>query len=158
MQRGKSEGETAPVAHRTGPFKRFLQLSPSDRRLLIKAALTVAAFRIGLRLLPFHILQQLSSSDTRAIRSVEAPSVERISWAVSAMGRRIPLASCLTQALAARYLLSRRGISCQLCIGVIKSLDGKFQAHAWVDVAGRTVIGGPATERYARLLALGEAR
>jgi hypothetical protein len=84
--------------------------------------------------------------------------MRRIVWAVQVASRRIPGASCLTQALAARVLLAKCGIASQLRIGIARGEQGDFQAHAWLETAdGRAVIGGVALERYARLPSLGPA-
>jgi hypothetical protein len=139
-----------------GAFGRLRRLAWPDRLLLIRAALLLAAFRLGLKLLPFTILERISAS-TRPRSPKTPPPVEaRLAWAITAAGRRVPGASCLTQALTMQYMLSRRGRPSRLLIGVVKSSDGQFQAHAWVESDGRTIIGGPATERYARLAAFGQ--
>jgi hypothetical protein len=36
-------------------------------------------------------------------------------------------------------------------IGVVRSEEGKFEAHAWVESEGRAVIGGHALECYTPL-------
>lgn len=157
MQKGKPRRTHGSVPARHGAVRRFFGLPPADRRLLIRAAFLVASFRLGLRFVPFKTLQRISSS-VRAVPSHRVPpAVSRLSWAVAAAGRRIPGASCLTEALAMQFLLSRRGITSQVCIGVRKSPDGVFQAHAWVEREGAVIIGGPAEERYARLVAFGQA-
>jgi hypothetical protein len=69
-------------------------------------------------------------------------SLDSIAWAVTVASHYVPVATCLTQALAARVLLAGRGRSARLCIGVARSESGRFQAHAWVECAGRVVIGG----------------
>ena len=55
---------------------------------------------------------------------------------------------CLTQALAAQRILRQEGIDSALRIGVAK--DGQeLLAHAWLERAGRVVIGGGASRaRY----------
>lgn len=69
-------------------------------------------------------------------------SLDSIAWAVTVASHYVPAATCLTQALAARVLLAGRGHSARLCIGVARSESGRLQAHAWVECAGRVVIGG----------------
>jgi hypothetical protein len=54
--------------------------------------------------------------------------------------RYVPRATCLTQALTAQMLLGWAGLNSRLHIGV--RLDGKFEAHAWVEGPGRIVVGG----------------
>lgn len=89
--------------------------------------------------------------DSRAILSLQQIAfIERVSYAVSAMGLRVPWRSdCLVQALAARRWLARASISSDVCIGVRKNEEG-FQAHAWLKVGERIVTGGD-TSSYAEL-------
>lgn len=76
---------------------------------------------------------------------------ERISWAISAAARRVPRASCLTQALAGTLLLAVHGHAATLRVGVAKDPDGRLQAHAWVESEGRTILGDPRTDAYVAL-------
>ena len=66
------------------------------------------------------------------------------------MSRYVPAATCLTQALATRVLLSRLGQPAHLRIGVAKSKKGQLQAHAWVESQGKIIIGDqPDLSRFA---------
>jgi len=58
------------------------------------------------------------------------------SWVVDA---RKP---CLPIALATQKLLSRRGYRVQLCFGVYRK-GAAIDGHAWVECAGRCVVGRP---------------
>jgi hypothetical protein len=75
----------------------------------------------------------------------------RVAWAVRAASRRIPGASCLTQAVAARLLLARYGHHALLRIGVRRDERGGFEAHAWAEVDGWPVVGGRDVGHYRRL-------
>jgi hypothetical protein len=71
---------------------------------------------------------------------------------VAAVNRRLfPDRPCLTQALAARYLLSRGGVPSVLQIGVARH-GSDLQAHAWLEREGGVIIGGEQSPaRYQRL-------
>jgi len=74
-----------------------------------------------------------------------APDEEqRILWAVEAVTRRLlPTRPCLTQALAAYVLLTRRGAQRPtLQIGVKRGENDDLDAHAWLEREGTVVIGG----------------
>jgi hypothetical protein len=87
--------------------------------------------------------------------SVSAPpAMDRLTWAVETVSRFVPAATCLTQALAAQVLLTRRGRAARLHIGVSKAEGRKLEAHAWVESQGRVVIGGSGLERYTVLAVL----
>ena len=142
-------------------LRKFLRLPAADRRLLVKALLIVGAARLGLWVLPFPVLRRLMarlSRCTAAPSRAEPAELGQISWAVTAVSRYVPEATCLTQALATKLLLCWRGQQASLRIGVARSEAGQFIAHAWVECNGRVVIGGPASHlrQYALLPAYGE--
>ncbi len=75
-----------------------------------------------------------------------------LAWAVGAAARRVPKASCLTQAIALESLLAEAGEEARLRIGVARKPDGAFEAHAWVEHAGLVLIGDlPNLERFSVL-------
>jgi hypothetical protein len=123
---------------------KFLKLARSDRRLLLKAALLVWAFRMALWLLPFRILRQFMGRFAReSVASGEGSvPVDRVVWAVTVASRYAPEATCLTQALATKFLLARSGHQATVRIGVARHGGKELQAHAWVESNGRVVIGG----------------
>jgi Transglutaminase-like superfamily len=137
---------------------RFYRLPTSERWLLARAALLLGAIRVGLWLLPFRTLRSLLDRATvfYRVRETDYQSTDLVVWAVEVAAKHMPgFDTCLTRALAAQVLLSRRGHPAVLRIGVVKSAVGKFEAHAWVESDGRVVIGGHELERYTPLAALG---
>ncbi|PHP16627.1 hypothetical protein CG471_27055 [Sphingobium sp. IP1] len=69
--------------------------------------------------------------------------VRQVARAVSIVSRLVPGATCLTQAVATRTLLAWMGHESWIRIGVRRSEDGSFQAHAWLlDHRARPIIGG----------------
>lgn len=82
--------------------------------------------------------------------------VSRLEWAVRAASRRIPMATCLTQALALQCLLTRAGHAAEVHVGVKKDDQAGFQSHAWVECEGQMLLSAPCeVAEYSRLLALG---
>src|SRR5205814_143535 len=79
-----------------------------------------------------------------------APAPGRVAWAVETTARSIPRATCLTQALAAKVLLERAGEHPELRLGVAKG-ESTFEAHAWLELHGRPIVGDQELGRYARL-------
>lgn len=139
---------------------KFFALSLPDRRLLIRSVCLVGLVRTGLWLLPFRVLWRLLAKfepQSSAAPAAEPMAVKRICWAIRLTSRYIPSASCLTQALAAKVLLRRRGHAAKLRIGVAKGNAGNFEAHAWIEVDGRAVIGG-SDSRLKRYTGLPEFR
>jgi len=127
-------------------IRRFMRLSPSERSLLPRVALLLAAIRLALWLVPCARLRRFLGQPLLAAAFapdlVRVP-VERLVWAVQAASRPIPAASCLTQALALQFLLTRSGRPSSIRIGVTKHDGSGFHAHAWVDCAGQTLLDRP---------------
>lgn len=98
---------------------------------------------------------------------VGALSVGDIVWSVEVASKFVPKATCLTQALAAKRLLSWNGYSSDLWIGVDSGVDSgvnsgadsgadscnTFAAHAWIERGGKVILGGP-INRYRPLYIL----
>ena len=128
-------------------LRKILHLSTGDRRLLVQSVLLLGAIRLGLWLIPFRTLLRLLASLAQKqkpirLRNAEQPSTDQVGWAVATAGRYVPLATCLTQALATQVLLARRGCMAHLHIGVAKGDGGQLESHAWLETQGKIVIGG----------------
>jgi Transglutaminase-like superfamily len=119
--------------------------------ILVRTALWLLPARVVLRSVD-RVVERWPVKATPAVRAIR-----RVVWAVQVASRRVPGASCLTQALAAKLLLARWGVPSQLRIGVARGEQGNFQAHAWLEAVGQVVIGDVGLERYVRLPSLGPA-
>ncbi len=128
---------------------RVLKLSYRDRRLLAHAGLLVLGVRIGLWVLPYQVLRHRLRVEPKA--TTEPHPWPRIVWAVTAVSRYVPKASCLTQALAAEALLCRNGYPAAVHIGVAKTVSATLEAHAWVEYQGKIVLGGGGMDRFTPL-------
>lgn len=122
---------------------KFLQLTRSERRLLLSAALLLGAIRLGLWLLPFQTLRRLLVRITgkKQLQAARV-SVGRVVWAVEVVSRYMPGVKCLARALATQALLRQYSHQAHIRIGVARSQKGQLQAHAWVEIQGRIVSGG----------------
>ncbi len=136
-------------------LRQFLRLAPVDRTCLIQAFGYVGTIRLGLLLLPFpRLLALLRLFVERSRPSVKGPEtldaavsgsldtavMERMIRWVPVAGRHLA-ATCLPQALAVHTFLARRGWPVQLRIGVVHPAHDAFKAHAWVEYAGKVIIG-----------------
>jgi hypothetical protein len=139
-------------------LRRFLRLPPNERWLLIKAALLLEAIKLAMRLIPFKVLRRLADRAGRTFvrrRSGTNLPAQAVAWAVDTISRNTPgEKTCLTQALAAQVLLTRRGYSSLLHIGVVKDENGELLAHAWVECQNEIIVGGHELERYTPLTSL----
>ncbi len=123
-------------------FKRFRQLPKAEQRLLWQALCWLPLAHGGVRCIGFkrgcRLLQRLS-----AWLGQPAPPAEPlapITQCVQALNRAIHYGlhpgNCLSRALTLWWLLSRCGVHGDLRIGV-RMLDGRFQAHAWLEYEGQ---------------------
>jgi Transglutaminase-like superfamily len=140
----------------------FAGLPEPERRLLLRAVLLVAAARIALWTLPFSLVRRLFGGPPSQA-CVVTPyltkiSPRRLAWAVQASARRIPRASCLTQALALQSLLAKTGRSGQVRVGVSKDAERGFEAHAWLEHQGEILVGNNGElDRFSPILTLPNA-
>lgn len=117
---------------------------PSGERLYLgeaMAALLVAAVCVGI--IPFRTLARFAARPPRSTKTAASPATEvrTVRSAIQTCARRSPLrAKCFEQALAAVWLLRRRGLVPTLHYGVAKR-GGQLVAHVWVTAGGRDVIG-----------------
>jgi Transglutaminase-like superfamily len=121
---------------------KLLRLINKDRNLLINTFILLGLIKLGLWLLPFQTLRQILGSISQPNTKLDQTSLSKIIWAVNVSTRYMPSgAKCLARALACQVLMTRRGYSPELRIGVAKSDEGKLEAHAWVESQGQVVIG-----------------
>jgi len=141
-------------------YRSFTALDRADRRLVLEAAVLIALAWTGLRLLGFATLRRTldrvaGSRGSARSGQTHAALVGRVGWAVTAIAARFPAATCLVQALAADTILRRRGIACELRIGVRPGDNGArpIEAHAWVDCGGAVAVGAVDDLRDFKVLA-----
>jgi len=111
-----------------------------------EAVLALLAADAAIRVVPFRRLAALGTSRRRPGAGAVA-EVGPVGTSVRAAARFLPQhPACLAQALAARWMLQRRGVPSTLHLGTAFRTqgggDGELVAHAWVSVEGRTVVGG----------------
>jgi hypothetical protein len=136
-------------------LRKFTCLPSADRRLLVTAALVMGLVGVALRLVSFkkllHLTEEFSHTTSQGQNPLP-PSSERITWAIAAVSRRIPLFSrCLTQAIAAKIILARCGYPALMRIGVSRNENGRLEAHAWVESQGAIVVGAPTADHFVPL-------
>ena len=135
-------------------IRTLLHLTSEEWLAGLAALLLVVTVRVALWVFPsrtiVRFVRRLAHSNVNAIAPprIEARS---IIWAVESVSRRIPRATCLTQAIAAMLLLRWSGLEAQLCLGVAPSADGSLRAHAWLERDGRALLGGTGRRSLVRL-------
>src|SRR5438034_98208 len=112
----------------------------------------LVAVRLGLWIAPFASLRRWTArlARPRDTSPGAAPlPAERIVWAVSAVGRRVPGGqNCLARALTTQTLLARYGHPARLRIGVAHTTERGFHAHAWVETRDGVVLRESTLARF----------
>ena len=115
---------------------------------VVRACVVLAATRLALRTLRWRHAVDLLDGPLPA-RPSPACGAAEVAAAVLAASRLLPgTSSCLAQALAARILLRRQGLPCEIRIGVNRTSHGGIEAHAWLESEGQVILG-VAAPRYA---------
>jgi len=124
--------------------------------------MALALARFAMVFLPFKwIAVWLGTPGAESPMNATAGQVEvatEIGWAVGCLGRRVPWDSrCLAQALAATWMLRRRGFESTVSFGADRGDSREFVAHAWLRFGPCLVTGG-GHERFKILTSLARKR
>jgi hypothetical protein len=144
-------------------FTKFLSLAPADQLLVLEAWFYLAAARAALLGIPFRLIarrlgRQLAPGDMAGSSESASLVARRIGSAVERMARHTPWNStCLTQTIAGKFMLRRRGVSSRLYLGTRKDESGRLLAHSWLLVGSEILIGGSGHETFTPLSAFVEA-
>jgi len=146
------------VVTRRSPFQ-LLQVIRKAKRLpprrVLRVAISAAALtgaKLAVLFLPFRVAIGIGSIRISQTGVADDKAVENWVDAVRLASRLLPWRSvCIHEGIALQRLLRNRGAPAILHYGTTIA-DGKLESHVWVDVGGRTVIGGEGASRF-RLLA-----
>jgi hypothetical protein len=122
------------------------------RRLVIEAAISLAAARLMLRVLPFRSMARLLRLKPRGPEpSLEARTrlLSEVPRAIAAAARRLPGESvCFPVAIAAQAMLRRRGLPTTLYCGAGRSEGVGVRLHAWLCYREQGIVGHEALEEF----------
>lgn len=141
---------------RPPPVVRLMRLSTSNKLVLGEGLLGIVAASVAIKILPFRRTVELMQARIGDNRPPDAPERDRLvgqcRWAVRAWADRVPWrAVCFQRGLALHLMLRRRGIPSVLHYGVAQDESEGLRAHVWVDVGGRTVLGGEEAPKFTRV-------
>jgi hypothetical protein len=136
-------------------MRRLTEVTASERRLLVSALFVLSSMRVALWVTstPWLLRNVLGRSSHRGGRSPDVAAAQ-VGLAVRRAARVVPRATCLPQALAVIWMLSARGQTGALRIGVKRGTAGELVAHAWVEYENRIIIGNHGVKQYAVLPSL----
>lgn len=121
----------------------FARLDWRQRFLLLETVACLAAAAFAIKFLPFRrAILAGSVALQRQPPAKRSILICQIRKNVQAIAARVPWRSvCLQQALAAQFMLRRRGVDARLHYGVANDRQG-LHAHAWVTADDHDVVGG----------------
>lgn len=131
-----------------GSIAKWCRRNQAERLLLLEAFLLLGLARLCIMILPFRWLakslgQHMKETDV-LLKPGQLPFARLIGGAVRSVANYTPWESvCLPQAVAAKWMLARRGIPGTLYLGVMKdeAKPEKLAAHAWVR-SGQSILTG----------------
>lgn len=133
----------------SGLIRGLARLETDDWVMMLRAAVGLFRARIAYGRTPVHTLigdLQARGATRPAAATPDdrvAARIERLRWALAALGRRMPFrADCVVQVLAAERIVLGWGLAPQFFLGVERPGDNGFAAHVWLKVGDQVVTGG----------------
>ena len=144
-----------------GLILKFLRRNGSDRLLLLEALAWLCWARLLLVTVPFRwIARRLGRQmgvSTASLAESDRLLVQRVSWAVQAVSIHAPLGFvCLPQAMAAKWMLRRRGLESTLYLGLRAGERATLSAHAWLRAGDRILTGRSESTGHQIIATFGE--
>jgi hypothetical protein len=109
---------------------------------MLEAVLLTLLAKVAVRVVPFEWLMRSVvelPGPGGAAQAAMARDIGRLVWRVA--NRPIRWAVCLPQALAAHWMLARRGVGSQIRFGIWRMDDG-LTSHAWLMCGRECILGG----------------
>jgi hypothetical protein len=136
-------------------WSRYRNRPPEDRTLILRAALILPLTEIGLYFFGFRrwmeLLEKfsLTAGPAQALPAeLQRETARRAARAVRSAELHGPTRpNCLERSLTLWWILRRDGVDAELHIGARKE-GGKFEAHAWVELAGQVLNDGAEVHRH----------
>jgi hypothetical protein len=123
-------------------LSKWLSLSGHERLLFLAAWMVLLSSRLVWRVVPLRWVWKLAGGSAgRPPHPPASADIERIRQAIDRASARVPGTTCLTRGFAAAILLRFAGRPHRMLIGVRKTGDSGFSAHAWVLSEGEIVTG-----------------
>jgi hypothetical protein len=129
----------------------FRRRSKAEIAAFAEAWLALTAASVLLKALPFERVMRARPPSPR--RELAEGEIDRLVWAIDAARRRSWLrAVCIESALALRAMLRRRGVASTLHYGIRNDEAEGLQAHVWLSLGARILIGGETADQFAEVV------
>jgi len=136
--------------------------SSADKWLLCKVFVLLGLCRFAINVFSFHRLEKYMGArltETAAtIPQGQLQIARKIHWAIHIISPFTPWTSnCFPQALCAKILLRRAGISSTLYMGAVFKPEGAaLKGHAWLRCGPYYVTGGDSSKDFGAIASFGE--
>ena len=128
---------------------RFVQLGRRQQCILVEALAALGASSAAARFLPFRWSVRMGSRKLSRKVQGGCDCIRDVHWGIEVAAAGAPWrAVCLQKGLALQWMLRRRGIDALLHYGLAKEKAGKLEAHVWVSVGDKLVIGGEIASKF----------
>ena len=125
-------------------------MSGAERWLIAEAVVSLGVARAAILVVPFRWIAPWLKRKPRGPRRSTPPDpalTGRIGRAVTTAAHHLPWqAVCLPQAMAAKFMLARRGCPSTLHFGVARTGADQLTAHAWLEARNSIVVGETGVE------------
>ena len=123
--------------------EKWRRLRGDEKKLCFRAVYLMAYFRLALFGRSFQSLyESVCIKRERAHRdTAESIPLQRLLRIIRYARRAVPFTTCLSEAYAAHTLLTENGFRPVLRIGVKKDPGAELEAHAWLTLDDRIVVG-----------------
>lgn len=130
-------------------LKRAINLGLQGNLYILEAAASLARAAAIIRFWPFRAALNFGSVPLSKNMKISVETIDELSWSVRTIAKKVPFrALCFEQGLTLQRMLRRRGIDARLHYGIGKNDASLIEAHVWVNVGDRVVIGEQGQERF----------
>lgn len=140
-------------------IRSLLSVSPARRALALEALLALVKAWALVRFRPFKAyagrLGQPLQGEKPDLPPADLSLLRDLRWAVGAVNKTVGgRFTCLMQAMAAKEILNRRGVSNALVLGARRGAPEELPAgdamaaHAWLWAGERIILGGEGREGF----------
>jgi len=133
-------------------IRRFAVLEFPRQLLIVEAVLALAAAAVAVAFMRYRNTVRFGARPLPVGLRHPRGKIDEILWSVKAVSVRVPWrAMCFERGLALQYMLRRRGHDARLIYGARLNQDSDLDAHVWVKLDERILIGGETAPDFQHL-------
>lgn len=124
-------------------IRKFISLSRTEKIIFFRAVFLLVFSRCLLQFKPFkdvvrYFSRKAAGQNTEVVNAVSPAMVAVLLGAASTV---VPFSTCLSKSLAGSVLFRAFGYKTLLHIGVTRENECTFEAHAWLTLDGKVMVG-----------------